>query len=52
MMQIGVCVGALHALSAKFTILYFMWFVSHFTVGVRQLLLSSRVLICYWLLPY
>ena len=34
-----VCVGAL---SVNFTMLYFMWFVSHFTVDVTRLLLSSR----------
>ena len=30
-----VCVGAL---SVNFTMLYFMWFVSHFTVDVTRLL--------------
>ena len=34
-----VCVGAL---SVNFTMLNFMWFVSHFTVDVTRLLLSSR----------
>ena len=31
------------ALSVNFTMLFFTWFVSHFTVGVRRLLLSCRV---------
>ena len=35
----GVCIGAL---SVNFAMLYFMWFVSHFTVDVTRLLLSSR----------
>ena len=35
-----VCVGAF---SVNFTMLYLRWFVSHFTVGVMRLLLSSRV---------
>ena len=34
-----ICVGAL---SVNFIRLYFMWFVSHFTVDVTRLLLSSR----------
>ena len=36
----NVCVCAL---SVNFTVLYFMWFVLHFTVGVTGLLLSSCV---------
>ena len=35
-----VCVGTV---SVNFTMLYFMWFVLHFTVGVMQLLLSSSI---------
>ena len=35
-----VCVGVL---SVNFTMLYFVWFVLHFTVGFTRVLLSSRV---------
>ena len=42
-----VCVGAL---SVKVTMLYFIWFVSHFTVDVTRLLLSLAI--HCWLLIY
>ena len=38
-----VCVGAL---SVNFTMLFFTWFVSHFTVGIRRLvIIVSRFLL-------